>query len=352
MIRLGIVGATGYTGVELFKITSRHPEAEVVFVASSEETSGNLLSEVYPGVKGSIEMELLSLEDALRRDVDVVFLCLPAGKSMSAAPSFLDSGVKVVDIGTDFRMRTPEGHLRWYDFDHTAPHLLPKTIWGLPEINREAIRGASLVSNPGCYPTAALLALAPLLERDLICTEGIIIDSKSGISGAGRKLSLRTHFIEVNENVAPYNIGRSHRHTGEIEQELSKIAGKECKVVFTPQTVPMDRGILSNVYVRLKEDISTQDATQIYKERYADEPFIRIAEDYLPQTKFTSYTNYCDITVHKVEETHVLLIISALDNLIKGAAGQAVQNMNIMFDTEETLGLFESSPLAASEVPG
>ena len=338
MVRIGIIGATGYTGLELFRVLARHPEVEVAFLVS-ESQPGKRLSEVYPRVKGIGDRVLVSLSDARNIKVDVVFSCRAHKEAMALVPAFYERGIRVVDLSADFRMDTAEEYSAWYDVPHTAPELLKEAVYGLPEVYREQIVHARLVGNPGCYPTAAILALAPLLEKRWIRADDVVVDAKSGVSGAGRKLTLRTHFVEANENIVPYNVGRAHRHTGEIEQELSKLAGEACSVVFTPHMVPINRGILTTVYAALREDRSSEELTALYKARYDPEPFVRVTEGVLPETKFVQETNFCDVAVQRVPGTRKVLAITALDNLSKGAVGQAVQNMNVMCGIEETMGL-------------
>ncbi len=338
MITAGIIGATGYTGFELFRLLVKHSKVELAW-ATSETYCGKLFSDVYPHLKGINDMILKALPEIQQDQVDVVFCCLPHRTAMSVVPSFLEKQTKVVDLSADFRMGTADSYSRWYEVEHSCPRLLGQAVYGLPELNRDLISKASLVANPGCYPTSVILPLAPFLEKDLIEETDIIIDSKSGVSGAGRKLSLRAHFVEINENIVPYDIGRLHRHTGEIEEQLSNLANRQCRVLFSPHIVPMERGILSTIYVKLKEDISQEQALGIITNRYNDEPFIRVLADRLPETRFVQGTNRCDIAVSKVDGTNRLVVISAIDNLLKGASGQAVQDMNLMFGFKETEGL-------------
>ena len=338
MISVGVLAITGYTGIELFQILARHPSVEVMF-GSSESNPGERLSHIYPKIKGMSDIELQSLEACLERTPDLVISCLPRTVAMVSLPAFLSRGVRVIDLSGDFRLDSPEAYRNWYRAEHKAPHLLRDMVYGLPEINREAIREATLVGAPGCYPTSVILGLALLAERGLIDMDDIVVDSKSGISGAGRKLSMGTHFVENNENIVPYEVGRSHRHAAEMEQELGRLAGDRCRVVFTPQKVPINQGILSTIYVRLKEQVSEKEVRSLYQERYAEEPFVRIADGYLPETQFVQGTNFCDVGLHRVEGMDRLIVLSAIDNLIKGAVGQIVQAMNLMFGLEETTGL-------------
>ncbi len=339
MIRIGIIGATGYAGLALFRLLARHPESEIVFLVSGSQ-AGKRLSEVYPHVTGIGDQELVSLADAKAMTVDVVFLCRAHTEAMALVPEFYERGIWVVDLSADFRMDTAKAYREWYHLAHTAPELLKTAVYGLPELYREQIKRARLVGNPGCYPTGAILALAPLLEKRWIRPDDMIVDAKSGVSGAGRKPSPRPQFVETNENIAPYNVGRVHRHTGEIEQELSKLAGARCPVVFTPQLVPINKRILTTAYATLEEEVGSEELIALYKARYEAEPFVRVMEDGLPETKFVQDTNFCDVAVLRVPGTRKVLAITAIDNLVKGAAGQAVQNMNLMCGIEETTGLW------------
>ncbi|MHB8184145.1 MAG: N-acetyl-gamma-glutamyl-phosphate reductase, partial [Candidatus Desulforudaceae bacterium] len=270
---------------------------------------------------------------------DVLFTALPHGHSMDVAREVLKKGKKLVDLGADFRIREARIYEQWYGVDHTAPELLNQAVYGLPEIYRDAVRETSLVANPGCYPTASILALAPLLRRGLVYTDSIIVDAKSGVSGAGRSFSLKGHFAETNENFQAYNVA-SHRHTPEIEQELSLLAGEELLINFTPHLVPMTRGILATVYVNLKKYYDREELYTIFAEFYRDEPFVRLLPPgVLPQTKAVAGSNHCDIGIVSDSRTNRAIILSAIDNLVKGASGQAIQNMNLMLGIDETTAL-------------
>jgi len=335
MIRVAILGATGYTALEAMKILLRHPRAEIVAVTSRQEGK-TPVSGVHPSLVGRLDMPLedLSPEEVGRR-ADCVFGCLPHCASAEILPKVLAAGAKVVDFSADYRLDDAATYLEWYGHDHPDASRLGKTVYGLPELFRDRIREQPLVANPGCYSTSAILPLAPLVKSGLFETSDIIVDSKSGVSGAGRQPKLMTHFPECNESMSAYNVGR-HRHTPEIEQIIGRHAAVRPEVIFTPQLAPMDRGILSTIYVRPKRTIAEGDVMSLLREAYAGERFVRVV-DHLPGTKDTVDTNFCDITARVVRGR--VLLISCLDNLVKGAAGAAVQNFNVMFDLPETMGL-------------
>jgi len=335
MTRIAILGATGYTALELIKILLRHPEAEIV-AATSRQEGNPPVAMVHPSLNRRVD---LNLEDLTPQEVaaraECVFSCLPHGASASVIPALLEAGCRVVDFSADYRLNDPEVFARWYGEKHHDPQRLGKVVYGLPELFREQIIGAPLVANPGCYPTSVILALAPLLKAGLIEPEGIIVDAKSGVSGAGRTLKLTTHYPECNESVSAYNVGR-HRHTPEIDQILTAVAGTKVEVIFTPHLVPMDRGILTTTYSRPTREVGEDEILEVLREFYADEPFVRVI-DHLPGTKDTMGTNYCDITARVVRGR--VITISCLDNLVKGASGAAVQNFNLMYGYAETTAL-------------
>ncbi|MEW8977706.1 MAG: N-acetyl-gamma-glutamyl-phosphate reductase [Symbiobacterium sp.] len=344
-IRAGIAGATGYAGVELIRLLGIHPEVQVV-LAGTESYQGQELASVYPHLRGRIDLVGQEAAAEALAACDVVFASLPHGVTMALAPAVLGAGRRLIDLGADFRLRDVATYEAWYKKAHTAPDLAAEAVYGLPELYREQVRGARLVANPGCYPTACALASAPLLKAGVVETRGIIFDAKSGVSGAGRGVNLGVHFSEVNENLKAYNIAGDHRHTPEIEQTLSDLAGERVVVSFTPHLVPMTRGILATGYFTLRRDLSTEQAVELFREFYAGEPFVRVrpAGD-LPATKQVWGSNYCDIGVKVDRRTGRALVISVIDNLVKGAAGQAIQNMNLMFGLPETTGLLEAAPV-------
>jgi N-acetyl-gamma-glutamyl-phosphate reductase len=339
-INVGIVGITGYTGEELLKLLSKHPQAEIAVLMGRSSAETKPLKDVYPQFE-QLDLCVESLDAAsLAARTDVVFLALPHRVSFGIAPDILKEGKKVIDLSADFRLKRADVYEKWYGEKHTADGLLPAAVYGLPEINREKIKAAKLIANPGCYPTTVILGLMPVLRQRLVDLSTIIIDAKSGISGAGRK-AVAEYFKAEHPNFRPYNIAGGHRHIPEIEQELSNVSGgKSVIVTFTPHIMPMERGMLSTVYADLEETISTADVAALYTEFYRNEPFVRVlpAGD-IPRVNNVVNTNFCEIGVKVDERTHRLIIVSAIDNLVKGASGQAVQNMNIMFGFDEKDGL-------------
>jgi N-acetyl-gamma-glutamyl-phosphate reductase len=333
-ISVGILGATGYTGVELIRLLTAHPGARITY-CSSRQYNGKSISEVLEFLKGSFDMELEEFDaSSIKSRCDIVFSCLPHGASMEFIARIVDS-VKVVDLSADFRLRDVSTYREWYQ-DHTNPELLGQAVYGLCEIYPEEIKAARLVANPGCYPTSVLLPLIPLLKAGIIEKDGIIIDSKSGVSGAGRGLSLKTHICETGESFSAYKIGHSHRHVPEIEQELSIAAGMKIPVEFTPHLLPITRGMLSTIYVNT---VNTEDELKsCLRDFYKDSMFVRII-DGLPATKDVRGTNRCLIGLSRNKSSGRATIISVIDNLTKGASGQAVQNMNLMFGLNESIGL-------------
>ena len=338
MIKIGIAGASGYTGLELIRLLVGHPGVELT-VLTSETFQGQNIAEVFPSLNGVVDLELRPLDNNIAKDCQVLFLALPHTLAMSKLPDYLQSDCKIIDLSADYRLKDPKAYTDWYSVTHTNPELLEKAVYGLPELHRQAIQSAQLVANPGCYPTSVVLALAPLLKTDWVDLGSIISDSKSGVSGAGRKPSLTSHFAEVNEGISPYGLA-DHRHTPEMEQELSALAGKSVRLTFSPHLVPMTRGMLSTVYINLNQAITDEKLVEHYRSFYKGENFIRV----LNPGKFASShhvlsSNFCDIGLKVDSRNQRLIITSALDNLIKGASGQAVQNMNIMLGLDEKTGL-------------
>ncbi|HEY6066789.1 MAG TPA: N-acetyl-gamma-glutamyl-phosphate reductase [Thermoanaerobaculia bacterium] len=336
-IRASVAGASGYAGGEVVRWLASHPRVKLAHLTAFRE-QGRPIADVFPNLRGFAGQTLNGASwQEMAADSDVVFLALPHGAAVEAAPALLERGARVIDLGADFRLKDPAAYARWYGAEHGAADLLDSAVYGLPEQNRECVRSARLVANPGCYPTAAALALLPLLKEGL-ASGPVIVDAKSGVSGAGRNPSAATHFSEVNENVKPYKLG-VHRHGPEMEQTFA-LAGAAVPVYFAPHLTPMTRGILATCYVPLAADLSEEDALALYRDAYRDEPFVRVLETELPQTKATLGSNFCDVAVRVDPERRLAVAVSAIDNLVKGAAGQAIQNMNLMFGYPETEGLW------------
>ncbi len=338
MIKVGIVGASGYTGVELTRLLVNHPKVDLV-VATSRQYAGQKLADVYPNLRGITD---IVCEDVVLAELvdkaDLFFTAVPHQTAMNIVPAFLEAGKKVVDLSADFRIDDATVYEEWYQ-THIAKEYLEEAVYGLPELNRGAITKARLIANPGCYPTSIILGLAPLLREGIIDPQTIIADSKSGTSGAGRGAKQATLYCEVTDGFKAYGVG-NHRHTPEIEQEISKLAGSGVKISFTPHLVPMVRGILSTVYGSLIKEVSQVEVDELYLDFYKDEPFVRpCSPGSFPATQFVRGSNYCDIGTKVDLRTGRIVIVSAIDNLVKGAAGQAVQNMNLVLGLEEGLGL-------------
>ena len=341
MLRVAIAGASGYTGFELLRILCAHPSVRVSIITSRQQ-KGQRIDDFYPALKRHCDLVFEDTDpEKLAASADLVFTALPHQASMDIIPSLLDRGVRVVDLSADYRLRDPEVYAKWYSA-HRTPELLKEAVYGLPELYRDKIRTARLVANPGCYPTSVILASAPPLRRGLIDPETIIADSKSGVTGAGRGMDMGVHFCEVNEGLKAYKVAE-HRHTPEIEQELSVLAGRALMVNFTPHLIPMSRGILSTVYSNLKEAVGSADVEEAFRSFYMDEPFVRLGNrEHLPVSLQVRGSNYCDLGWRVDERTRRLIVISVIDNLTRGASGQAVCNMNIMCGLPEDTGLKEA----------
>jgi len=339
MLSVGIVGGSGYTGSELIRLLIAHPEQVDLACVTSRSLAGQYVSKIHPGLRGVVDLKFEELDiEKVTDEVSIVFLGLPHKAAMEFVPRFLERGVKVIDFSADYRLKSVDVYERYYQ-EHTSPHLLKESVYGLPELYRAEIKTASLIANPGCYPTGAILAALPALKADVVQPENIVVDAKSGISGAGREAKAVTHFPIRSENVTAYNIG-THRHGPEIEQELSSAMGKDVTVCFVPHLVPMTRGILTTMYLKLSKSISTSELLEIYSDHYDDEPFVRVLdEDEIPQTQAVRGSNFCDVSVKVMEESGLAVVISAIDNLTKGASGAALQNMNILAGFDETAGL-------------
>lgn len=335
MPRVAILGATGYTALELLRILLRHPEVEITVLTSRQEDSPHI-AQVHPSLSGRLDLRCEDLAPAqVAERAELVFCALPHVASMEAVPALVEGGCRVVDLSADYRLKDPAVYERWYGHAHTDAERIGSAVYGLPELWSERIGGARLVANPGCYTSASILGLAPLLSAGLIEPVGIIIDAKSGVSGAGRTPALGRLFAECNESISPYSVG-NHRHAPEIEQVLSEKSGQDVRVLFVPHLVPMDRGILCAMYARPRRRVEQSELLETMREFYEGRPFVRVVE-HLPATKHTAYTNYCDITARVVGEQ--VIVFSALDNLVKGASGVAVQNFNLMYGYPETLAL-------------
>ncbi len=338
MIKVSIAGATGYTGIELLRLLLNHPNVEIQTL-TADSHAGKNIQEVAPSLRGWVDHTLVKLEPSIAKECDLLFLALPHTTSMKQVPELLNGKCKIVDLSADYRLRDPVVYEHWYQTPHINSKALKDAVYGLPELHRDSIRSAQLVANPGCYPTGAILALAPLMQLDGIDLDSIIIDSKSGVSGAGRKLSLGTHFCESNEGVSAYGLAE-HRHTPEIEQELSNLSKQKVTVSFSPHLMPMIRGILTTIYINTSSEWNRASLIKIFADFFQSEHFIRVLpEAQYANTHHVTGSNFCDIGIQFDKRNQRAIITSAIDNLMKGASSQAVQNMNIMLNIDETLGL-------------
>jgi len=336
MIKVGIIGATGYTGVELLRLLSMHPSCELVTITSRAE-AGRPVAELFPNLRGHLDLSFVEPATDTLTGCDLVFFATPNGIAMQQVPELLDAGVRVIDLAADFRIKDRSVWEHWYGMQHACPDQLTDAVYGLPELNREALRDARLVANPGCYPTAVALGFLPLVEQGLIALDHLVADTKSGVSGAGRKASVGILMGETGESFKAYAIP-GHRHQPEIRQTLSHLAGQDVGLTFVPHLVPMIRGIEATLYARLTR--SQVDLQELYETRYRTEPFVDVMPPGShPETRSVRGVNQCRIAVHRPLDGDVVVVSSVIDNLVKGAAGQAVQNMNLMFDLPETMGL-------------
>ena len=340
MIRAGIVGGTGYTGVELMRCLSRHPEVELV-AATSRTEQGKQVSGIFPSLRGVVDLTFSDPESGALPDCDVVFFATPSGTAMRQAPGLLEAGVKVIDLSADYRLRDREVWERWYGLEHASPEYLNEAVYGLPETNRADIAGARLVANPGCYPTVIQLGFLPLLEQGLVEPDSLIADAKSGVSGAGRSASMATQFCEAGEAFSAYSAG-GHRHLPEIKQGLSAVSQGDVELVFVPHLLPIIRGIHATLYARLKEPGA--DLHELFTNRYAGERFVDVLpRGAHPDTASVRGSNTCRMSVFRPQDGSTAVILAVEDNLVKGAAGQALQNMNIMYGLDEAAGLTQSA---------
>jgi len=336
MIKAGIVGGTGYTGVELLRLLAAHPEVELTVITSRGE-KGLPVNQLFPNLRGRVDLAFVEPDDAVLKGCDVVFFATPNGTAMKSAPALLEAGVKVIDLAADFRLRRAGEWEQWYGMPHACPELLAEAVYGLPEINRVAIRTARLVANPGCYPTAVQLGFLPLLEAGVIDPQSLIADAKSGVSGAGRKAEVGILFSEASDNFKAYGVP-GHRHLPEIRQGLTAVASSPVDLVFVPHLTPIIRGIHATLYATLTHP--EMDLQALLERRYASEPFVDVLPPKShPETRSVRGANLCRLAVHRPQNGKTVVVLSVIDNLVKGAAGQAVQNMNLMFGLPETAGL-------------
>lgn len=338
---IAIVGASGFTGSELARLLCRHPQVDLRHI-TSESHEGRIFSDLHPQFMGILDQTLKSSQVIKNADLDIIFLALPHGISMDFVKTLEDHPAKIIDLSGDFRLKSPEVYEAWYQKQHVFPEGFEKAVYGLPELHSEKIREGDLVANPGCYPTASILSLAPLLEKDLIDADSIIIDAKSGLTGAGIKASETTHFSNVSENFKAYGLG-THRHTVEIEEQLGLLNCKAAMVQFTPHLLPVDRGILVTAYTKPRHEMNQKQLKSLFEDFYANKPFVRVREK-APGIKDVRGSHYCDVFPFWDQRTERIISVSAIDNLLKGAASQAVHNMNLMLGLEEQTGL-EQIPL-------
>lgn len=338
MIRVAVIGASGYTGVELLRLLHSHPSVALTCV-TSRQNAGEEISSVFPSLTGQVELLCDPVDPGtVAQKADFFFIALPHKTAMEVVPTLLDAGKKVVDLSADYRLRDVEVYSRWYQ-EHTSPYLLEEAAYGLPELYREKVKSARLVANPGCYPTSVALALAPLVREDLVARRSLIADCKSGTTGAGRSAKVGSLFCEVNEGFKAYGVG-AHRHTPEIEQTLSDLAAEPVSITFTPHLLPVNRGILATCYADLRDDLCTAELREVFQRAYAQEFFVRLFDEgVMPNVAWVRGSNFCDLNVVSDLRTRRVIVTASIDNLVKGAAGQAVQNMNLMLGIEETLGL-------------
>jgi len=335
MIKVGIVGGTGYTGVELLRLLTRHPQVELKAITSRKE-AGMAVADMFPNLRGRVKLAFSTPEEAGLEHCDVVFFATPNGVAMQQTRALLDAGVKVIDLAADFRIKDVAVWEQWYKMEHACPDLIAEAVYGLPEINRASIRGARLIANPGCYPTAVQLGFLPLLESGAVETDFLVADAKSGVSGGGRKPETHILFAEAADNFKAYAVG-GHRHWPEIKQGLEIFAGKPVGFTFVPHLTPLIRGIHATLYAKVSTDIDLQ---SLFEKRYADEPFVDVMPAGAhPETRSVRGANMCRIAVHRPQGGDTVVVLSVIDNLVKGAAGQAVQNMNILFDLPEDTAL-------------
>lgn len=341
-LKVGVIGASGYGGAELVRLLMNHPYAQLVAVSSRQYT-GQAISDIYPGLRSVCDLPFVNQDEVIEQS-DCIFAGLPSGFSEDIAKKCIDQGKKFIDLGADFRLDSSDVYEKWYGKAFEMPELHEKSVYGQCEWHYDQIEKADIIGNPGCYPTSIELGCYPALHAGLVDVSHIVLDSKSGTTGAGKKLSETTHFPRTNEAFAPYKVG-CHRHTPEIEQLLSEFAQEEVHVTFVPHLLPINRGIISTIYLPLKEKKSLEEIYSLYQEAYKDKKFVRVLKlGEVADLKFVKYSNYCDISLHFDDHTNTLIVVSCIDNMVKGAAGQAIQNMNIMYHFEEDSGLKSVAP--------
>ncbi|MBC3917820.1 N-acetyl-gamma-glutamyl-phosphate reductase [Undibacterium sp. CY18W] len=338
MIKIGIVGGTGYTGVELLRILASHPQAQITAITSRKE-DGLPVSEMYPSLRGRVDIAFSSPDKANLKECDVVFFATPHGVAMAQAPELLAAGVKVIDLAADFRMKNVAEFEKWYGIPHTCTNVLEEAVYGLPELNRAAIKSAKVIGNPGCYPTTMQLGFYPLLKAGIVDAGNLIADCKSGVSGAGRKAEMGLLFSETSDSFKAYSVS-GHRHTPETVEQLQRLSKDKVGLLFTPHLVPMIRGMHSTLYARLNAEISNEQLQALFEDAYKDEAFVDVMPfGTHPETRSTRASNMLRLALHRPDNGNTVIVLVVQDNLVKGASGQAVQCMNLMFGLEETTGL-------------
>lgn len=336
-LKVGIIGASGYAGAELVRILLNHPEVEIAGI-NARSYIGKPIASLYPGFKNVTNMIFESDDEVIKKS-DLIFASLPHGLSEPIAKKCIDNNKKFIDLGADFRLDDEKDYKEWYQLEYNEKDLHKQSVYGLSEIHRDAIKEATIIGNPGCYPTSIALGAYPAIHASIVDTNHLIIDSKSGTTGAGKELSELTHFPRTNEAFSPYKVA-AHRHTPEIEQMLSEIADEKTTITFVPHLLPINRGIISTMYLPLKKEITLEEIHALYLDAYKDEKFVRVLDlGAFADLKYVKFSNYCDISLHFDKRTNTLIVVSAIDNMVKGAAGQAVQNMNIMYGFKEDSGL-------------
>lgn len=335
MIKVGIIGGTGYTGVELLRLLAMHPQVELTVITSRGE-KGRAISDLFPNLRGYVDIAFSEPDDKILGACDVVFSATPNGVAMQHARVLMEAGAKLIDLAADFRLKDIDTWQKWYGMDHACPELVEEAVYGLPEVNRDKIKDAKIVANPGCYPTASQLGFLPLIENKLIDLDNLIADCKSGVSGAGRGANVGTLYSEVADSMKAYAVS-GHRHLPEIRQGLEHAAGSNVGLTFVPHLAPMNRGIHATLYARLNQDTDVQ---ALFEQRYQDEPFVDVMPaGSHPATRSVRGANTCRMAVHRPQQGETVVVLSVIDNLVKGAAGQAIQNMNIMFGLDEASGI-------------